>query len=54
MAIPIKAKKGQRGRKPIPEKERIVALKIWVKKKYSRAAQAEINVVEDKYNAIPG
>ena len=45
--------KSTAGRKPIPDKEKKVAVTIYVKAKHWVNAKKELTVIEKKYNAIP-
>ena len=38
------------GRKVIPDKEKIVPVKIWVKSKYRKKATKEALIIEAKYS----
>jgi len=41
--------KDNRGRKPLPEKEKQVVVTFFVKAKYLKAAKKEAAVIEEKY-----
>ena len=48
----MKAKPKKRGPIPKPASEIKVPIKIWVKKKYAKAASVKVSIIEDEYNNL--